>query len=133
MSRISTIAVASLVVLAAGIANADKISGLSGTSQKGSALLAATDSRDDARATKRDMPKNDDFQSISFRAGAGGSSPTCCPADLDCNGIVDASDLATLLGSWGPCSGCQADINQDGIVDAADLATLLGSWGVCTG
>ncbi|MDI9403103.1 MAG: GC-type dockerin domain-anchored protein [Limnohabitans sp.] len=129
MLRHSTLAVASLVVLAAGIANADKISGLTAAPQKGAALGAG----DDARASKREMPKNDDFQSISFRAGAGGSSPTCCPADLDCNGIVDASDLATLLGSWGACSGCQADINQDGLVDAADLATLLGSWGVCVG
>ena len=26
-----------------------------------------------------------------------------CPADFDNNGTVGASDLAQLLGSWGPC------------------------------
>lgn len=28
----------------------------------------------------------------------------CCPADLDCDGDVDAADLAILLGSWGECT-----------------------------
>jgi len=26
-----------------------------------------------------------------------------CPADLNGDGVVNAADLATLLGSWGPC------------------------------
>ncbi|MFZ9881521.1 MAG: PQQ-dependent sugar dehydrogenase, partial [Phycisphaerales bacterium] len=57
-------------------------------------------------------------------------APPCEPADLDCSGSVDAADLATLLGSWGPCSGaCPADLDGSGTVDAADLASLLGSWG----
>ncbi len=51
------------------------------------------------------------------------------PADLDGDGDVGASDLAILLGSWGPCEGCPADFNGDGIVNAADLAQLLGAWG----
>jgi hypothetical protein len=120
-----------LVVVAiavAGIANADKL-GLGkpsiGTEAK-ERVAARTE-------TKREMPKNDDYQSIMRRAGGGGSSPACCPADLDCNGIVDASDLATLLGSWGACGGCAADIDQNGQVDASDLATMLGSWGTCVG
>lgn len=29
--------------------------------------------------------------------------PPGCPADLDCDGDVDATDLAQLLGSWGTC------------------------------
>lgn len=29
----------------------------------------------------------------------------CCLADLNCDGLVDAADLAELLGSWGPCCG----------------------------
>jgi hypothetical protein len=52
--------------------------------------------------------------------------------DLDNDGDVDAADLATLLGSWGPCADCEdcpADLNGDCIVDATDLATLLGNWG----
>ncbi len=54
------------------------------------------------------------------------------PADLDGDGSVGASDLAILLGSWGPCpteGDCPADLDGDGVVDALDLAILLGSWG----
>ncbi|MFM7134092.1 MAG: hypothetical protein ACKO0W_07230, partial [Planctomycetota bacterium] len=51
------------------------------------------------------------------------------PADLDGDGDVDAADLATLLGSWGPCAGCPGDIDGSGSIDAADLAALLGAWG----
>ncbi len=50
------------------------------------------------------------------------------PADLNNNGVVNAADLAVLLGSWGPCSACAPDINGDGTVNAADLAILLGAW-----
>ena len=54
--------------------------------------------------------------------------------DLNDDGIVDAADLALLLGNWGPVdcagSGCP-DFNGDGVVDAADLAQLLGNWGPC--
>ncbi len=32
----------------------------------------------------------------------GGDS--CCPADLDGDAVVGPSDLATVLGAWGPCS-----------------------------
>lgn len=54
------------------------------------------------------------------------------PADLDGDGSVGASDLAILLGSWGPCppeGDCPADLDSDGQVGASDLAILLGSWG----
>ncbi len=60
-----------------------------------------------------------------------------CPQDLDGDGIVDASDLAQLLGSWGPYEPCPpfdaADFNQDCGVNAADLAQVLGAWGQCPG
>jgi len=36
-----------------------------------------------------------------------------------------------LLGSWGVCPGCAADFDGNGIVDGTDLATLLGGWGNC--
>ena len=55
-----------------------------------------------------------------------------CPTDFNGDGIVDAADLAQLLGSWGTCGGCEADFNGDGMVDAADLAQLLGGWGPCS-
>lgn len=57
--------------------------------------------------------------------------PVECPADFDGSGDVGASDLAELLGSWGPCPGCPADFDGDDQVGAADLAILLGAWGEC--
>ena len=54
-------------------------------------------------------------------------------ADLNCDGNVGPFDLATLLGSWGPCpdppANCPPDLNGDGNVGAADLAILLANWG----
>lgn len=52
------------------------------------------------------------------------------------DGIVDAADLAFLLGQWGRNPGSPADMVSsatfeppgDGVVDAADLAFLLGEW-----
>ncbi len=41
-----------------------------------------------------------------------------CPQDLDGDGLVRASDLAFVLGAWGPCEGCPMDFNGDGVVDA---------------
>ncbi len=54
-----------------------------------------------------------------------------CPADLDGDSTVGASDLAILLGAWGPNPGHPADFNGDGVIEAFDLAVLLGSWGLC--
>ncbi|MCZ6652631.1 MAG: endonuclease [Planctomycetota bacterium] len=54
-----------------------------------------------------------------------------CPQDLDGDGLVEAFDLAIVLGSWGPCEGCPTDFNGDGVVDAFDLAQVLGGWGQC--
>jgi hypothetical protein len=55
-----------------------------------------------------------------------------CPADLDGDGQVAASDLTILLAAWGPCAGaCPADLNGDGNVNAADLTILLAAWGPC--
>ncbi|MEE9129260.1 MAG: FG-GAP repeat protein [Phycisphaerales bacterium] len=54
-----------------------------------------------------------------------------CPWDLDNNGSVGASDLLTLLVSWGPCEGCPADFDGNGSVGASDLLALLVNWGPC--
>ncbi len=51
--------------------------------------------------------------------------------DLDGDGSVGASDLAIVLGNWGPCEGCPMDLDGDGQVDAFDLAIVLGAWGTC--
>ena len=47
--------------------------------------------------------------------------------DLDDDGLVDGTDLAMLLGSWGT-SNEQADIDGSGTVNGADLARLLSNW-----
>ena len=54
-----------------------------------------------------------------------------CAGDLNDDGVVDGADLATMLGSWGPCADCAADLDDNGFVDGADLSTLLGAWGEC--
>jgi Dockerin type I domain len=63
--------------------------------------------------------------------GNGDGSADACqpsnPADLNNDGVVNAGDLAILLGAWGTTSG-PADINGDGIVNASDLSILLGAW-----
>ncbi len=66
---------------------------------------------------------------IELGEGGGGGEPQC-PADLDLDGNVGASDLATMLGAWGS-SAAYADINADGNVNAQDVAILLGAWGPC--
>jgi hypothetical protein len=55
-------------------------------------------------------------------------APACHPADINCDGMVDAIDLGLLLGAWGT-KGPAGDLDGDGIVGAADLAILLGEWG----
>ena len=52
----------------------------------------------------------------------------CNASDLDCDGDVDAADLAALLGAWG-ATASSADLDGDGTVGAGDLAILLGAWG----
>ncbi len=61
------------------------------------------------------------------------NGPTCAcgvvaGADLNGDGVVNAADLAALLGAWGT-NNCSADLNGDGTVNAADLSILLGAWG----
>ncbi len=48
-----------------------------------------------------------------------------CPADFNGDGVVNGSDLATLLGNWG---GAATDLTDDGVTDGADLAALLAVW-----
>lgn len=53
--------------------------------------------------------------------------PDCPASDLNCDGIVDAADLATLLNNWG--NSGEGDLDNNGIIDAADLAAMLNAWG----
>ncbi|MEE9130267.1 MAG: S8 family serine peptidase [Phycisphaerales bacterium] len=54
-----------------------------------------------------------------------------CPADLDGDGSVGASDLLALLVAWGTDPEGPPDFDGDGVVGASDLLTLLVNWGPC--
>jgi len=53
-----------------------------------------------------------------------------CVGDTNGDGIVDGSDLATILAGWGTDDPV-ADLDGDGLVDGADLTILLAAWGPC--
>ena len=91
------------------------------------AAVAADRGRED-----RFVPRNDDFRASAERVASQGSSPDCCPADLNCDGVVNGADLGILLGDWGQ-KGVPGDITGDGPVNGADLGILLGAWGPCAG
>jgi len=48
--------------------------------------------------------------------------------DLNLDGVVDGTDLTSLLSAWGS-NNAEADINGDGVVGGTDLAALLAAWG----
>lgn len=65
----------------------------------------------------------------------GGFNPACDVAcrlgDLNCDGVVDANDIAEVLAWWGPCtdaSVCLSDIDGDGVVGPSDLSVILTEW-----
>jgi len=98
------------------------VDGGGGTSTAGGFVLASTIGQSDAGRLSGGA-----FELIGgFWIAA--SAPSCVLADLNCDGVVDGSDLAIVLGSWGPCTGCIADMNHDGVVDGSDLTIVLGGW-----
>lgn len=58
---------------------------------------------------------------------------TAVTPDLDGDGQVGGSDLASLLAEWGSCGGCAADLDGDGQVGGLDLTIMLGAWGAFGG
>ncbi len=58
------------------------------------------------------------------------SAGAACIGDVNGDGVVDGSDLAGLLASWGT-NNPTTDFNGDGVVNGSDLATLLAAWGSC--
>jgi hypothetical protein len=45
---------------------------------------------------------------------------------VNADGIVNALDLAAVLGGWGGPGS--SDVNGDGTTDAADLTIVLAYW-----
>ncbi|MDA0802881.1 MAG: multiheme c-type cytochrome [Planctomycetota bacterium] len=52
--------------------------------------------------------------------------PVCTTGDINCDGVVNGTDVALVLAYWGQPAG---DTNGDGTTDGADLAAVLGNWG----
>lgn len=73
-----------------------------------------------------DFPAGGDPRVVRFRVAL--AEP--CPADMDGDDLVGASDLAVMLADWGSAGG-STDLTGDGIVAADDLTILLGAWGPC--
>ena len=44
-------------------------------------------------------------------------TPSPCPLDFDCDGLVGPSELAALLSDWGGCGGPPTDTNNDGTLE----------------
>jgi len=68
----------------------------------------------------------------AYRITATSPKSPCIAADLNCDGVVNVSDLLILLGAWGACTepdACPADLNDDGVVNVSDLLILLSNWG----
>ncbi len=59
-------------------------------------------------------------------------APPAVPGDIDGNGLVDVSDLLSLLAGWGDCpdppADCPADLDGDDAVGVIDLLILLADW-----
>jgi len=58
-----------------------------------------------------------------------GTDSEPCPADCNGDGVVDVSDMLSIIDGWGTSDGC--DTNEDGIIDVIDLLEVVGNWGAC--
>lgn len=54
-----------------------------------------------------------------------------CISDLNGSGVVDGSDFASMLASWGKLN-TTADQNGDGFVNGIDMSYMLTNWGSCS-
>ncbi len=61
----------------------------------------------------------------SMWAGFYGRDNTCCPADLQCDGVLDFFDVQLYL-QWFAAQDPRADMNQDGVLDFFDVQIYLG-------
>ena len=68
---------------------------------------------------------------IDSQVGNGVPDECECIGDIDGDGVVDAGDLAAVLGAWGRCDGCAEDLDGSGVVGSSDLALILVAWGGC--
>lgn len=101
--------------------------GLQATTGK---IYAGRSRTDVDRATEHD-PANADVPSFDF---SGATHVAACPADVNGDGVVNFTDLNTVLTSFGQVGGNPSgDTDGDGDVDFADLNTVLTNFGVDCG
>ena len=79
---------------------------------------------------------NSNVQVVGLYSDGGGNTidESCgsCEGDVNGDGLVDVTDLLTVVGTWGVCSGnCPADIDGSGVIDVTDLLIIVGNWGDC--
>jgi hypothetical protein len=74
-----------------------------------------------ARDTRFQVTSDGTNRSFGIVAGAASNG-----ADLNGDGVVNATDLAILLGNWGAAG--LGDLDGNGIVGAPDLTALLSAW-----
>src|SRR5262249_2612511 len=82
----------------------------------GMTQLVWSDARNDA----------DDIYAQNINADGTFGPPPACVGDLNGDGLIDLTDLATLLANYGTGTTAeQGDLDGDGDVDLTDLTTLL--------
>jgi len=55
-----------------------------------------------------------------------------CGSDINCDGVVDVTDLLAVIAAWGDCpadAACPEDTDGDGVVDVTDLLAVIADWG----
>jgi hypothetical protein len=57
------------------------------------------------------------------------SSEGGVPGDVNCDGVVNVTDILSIISSWGGCPAvCNEDIVPDGTINVSDLLQVIGNW-----
>ena len=49
--------------------------------------------------------------------------------DVNCDGIVNITDILSIISTWGTCDTvCNEDIVPDGLINVSDLLQVIGNW-----
>jgi hypothetical protein len=89
---------------------------------------AATETLTLANVTSSDAASYDCI--VTGACGSVTSDPatlSICPADFNCDGGVDGSDVGAFFEKWED-GDSMADLNADGGIDGADVNTFFEHW-----
>lgn len=57
------------------------------------------------------------------------TTSTAVHGDVNCDGVINVTDILSVVSNWGPCSGvCNEDIVPDGTINVSDLLSVIGNW-----